>query len=463
MDLKELIDILRRRWLAIVSMIVLAVAASVVVSLLVPHQSQSRSRVFISTDVRTSTDAFAAGQFTAARVKSYAALATSRPLLRRVVRREHLEMTPQELAGKISTSVETDTVIIDLVVRASSAELAQRIATAVSDELTTYLGQLETPLDGSRAPVRATVVDTAPFRTQSLLRRIGLNVAIGALLGLLMGIALAVIREQLDNRIEDPGEIEEEVDAPILTDVPFDPEMSRHPLITDPADNTSRGEAFRVLRTNLQFRDLDEPPEAVVITSSSAQEGKTSIATNLAIASAQAGLDVLLVDADLRQPEVDSLLGLEQSVGLTTVLVGRSALPESLQRHSSGIQVLTSGPLPPNPTEVLQSETTARLFADLRSMFDLVIVDAPPLLPMADAAILARYSSGAVIVVRHGRTTREALDAAAARLRGVGGRILGVVLNMSSPRGYSGSGSVGGHGGVSRWSRMLVPGSASRR
>ena len=166
-------------------------------------------------------------------------------------------------------------------------------------------------------------------------------------------------------------------------------------------------------------------------------------ATEQAIALAQTGQRILLIDGDLRRPKAASVLGLERSVGLTTVLVGRSDLHESIQKHTaSGIYFLASGPIPPNPTEVLQSHAAQSLFDRLNQMFDMVIIDAPPLLPVSDAAIIARDVDGAILVVRHGKTTTDQLVQARLRLTQIDANLFGVAVNMTPRRnagryGYS--------------------------
>ena len=213
------------------------------------------------------------------------------------------------------------------------------------------------------------------------------------------------------------------------------PSVPRTPLLTDAGTHVPRAEAFRVLRTNLQFLDPDAPPRSFLITSAVPGEGKSSTATNLAITLAQAGKKVLLVDGDLRRPSIATMLGLEGAVGLTTVLVGRSDLEASIQLHrESGVHVLTGGPVPPNPSEILQSHATRDLLGRLRAMYDLVVIDAPPLLPVADAAITAAEVDGAIVVVRHGKTTREQLRHSVERLEQVGARTFGVVVNMTPRR-----------------------------
>ena len=149
------------------------------------------------------------------------------------------------------------------------------------------------------------------------------------------------------------------------------------------------------------------------------------------MALAQAGRNVLLVDGDLRRPRVASLLDLDGAVGLTSVLVGTAELEDAIQVHeASGLNFLASGPKPPNPTEILQSRVTHDLLKRLRDDYDMVIVDAPPLLPVADAAVIATATDGAIVVARHGKTTRDQLREAVTRLENVGARVFGVVINM---------------------------------
>ena len=450
MDLKQLLLLVRRRWLSLVGITVLAVVASVAITVSTTPHYESTARVFISADLSTSasSDAYAASLFSQGRVKSYAALATSRELMLRVILNNDLDLTPAQLAKRITASVEQDTVIIKIVARDPDPSTAQKIASTEAQELASYLGELETPVGATRPPVKATVVDPASFNANPVSPRTALNLGIALLLGLLVGIALAVVRELLDSSIKSADDVAAAIQAPILADFHYENDVARRPLIFDSPTHAPRAEAFRVLRTNLQFLDLDEPPRAFVITSAVPAEGKTSTATNLAMASAQAGLRVLLVDGDLRRPRVASMLRLEPSVGLTTALVGKTDLTNSIQRHhDSGVFVLASGPIPPNPTELLQSQATAKLLAELRTMFDLVIIDAPPLLPVADAAILAREVDGAIVVVHYGSTTKDQLQSAHNRLNAVDARVLGVAMNMSPKQGLRGYGySTDGYG-----------------
>ena len=181
-----------------------------------------------------------------------------------------------------------------------------------------------------------------------------------------------------------------------------------------------------------------------MVTSSLPGEGKTSTASNIALALRTTGERTLLVDADLRRPQLAGLFGLEGSVGLTSVLLGRIDLREAVQKHSaSGLEVLTSGSLPPNPAELLQSHAMEQLLKEARGEYDVIVIDSPPLLPVTDAALIAAQADGAVLVVRQGRTTRDQLTHSLDRLGGVGARPLGIALNMVSARGRGGYGGYG--------------------
>ena len=257
-----------------------------------------------------------------------------------------------------------------------------------------------------------------------------LNVALGLLVGLALGVGVAVLREVLDTRVRTDADVARVTDTSVIGTIPDDDDAPEHPLIVQSSPHSQRSEAFRRLRTNLQFLDIADRPQSIVVTSSLPGEGKSTTSINVAITLADAGTRVALVDADLRRPSVAKYMGLEGSVGLTTVLIGRASVEDVIQPWGNGyLHVLPAGQVPPNPSELLGSLAMAHLLEKLTAQYDVVIVDTAPLLPVTDAAILSKLTGGALLVVGADKLHRNQLAESVGALETVGARILGIVVN----------------------------------
>jgi capsular exopolysaccharide synthesis family protein len=433
-DLRQFLTILRVRWRFVVFTILTGVFLTAGLILLTPLTYASRATLFVSPPSTGIVDTYNATFTAQQRAESYANLAVDAEVLGRVAARLGNGTTAHQLADEVTTSVDQNTLLLQIDVQARSPEQAQQIATVMADEVIRLVKELESPTNSDvPAPIVARLANKASYNRQAVAPNIPLNAATGLALSLLAGIAGAVIRDVLDSSVKDNDEVEALTGSAPMATLPFDVEVKDHPLITEELGG-ALSEAFRVLRTNLQFSNLDASRQMLVVTSAVPNEGKTFIATNLAISMAKGGRSVLLLDADMRKPNVAALLGLENSVGLITVLLGRTTLEQAVQMHSSGVSFLGTGPQPPNPAEVLDTQAMRELFGRLRAAYDVVIVDAPPLLPVADAAILLTEVDGALLVTRHGSTNREQLRQAVARVRAVGGRLVGTILNQAPRR-----------------------------
>jgi capsular exopolysaccharide synthesis family protein len=208
------------------------------------------------------------------------------------------------------------------------------------------------------------------------------------------------------------------------------------------SSSASTAEAFRKLRTNLAYMDVDHPPRIIVVTSPKQSDGKSTVAANLAAAIAIGGQPVTLIDGDLRRPTVAHSLAMVDGAGLTDVLVGRVTAAEVMQDHPDvpGLRVLASGAIPPNPSELLGSQAMRNLITEL-ARDAMVIIDAPPLLPVTDAAVLTRSADGAIVVITHGGTLDTELTVSLNHISTVHGRTLGIVFNRmrrSASGGYYG-------------------------
>jgi receptor protein-tyrosine kinase len=445
-DLRQFLGILVNRWRFIALTLLIGTVATVALTLATPTTYASRATLWVTTPPTGVIDSYQGTLTARDRAESYANLANNPEVLTQAAQRLNLGLTAAQLAKRVRTTVSEDTLLLQVDAQASSPELAQNIATVVSDEIIRMVKEIETPSDADiPAPIVARLAAKASLNRTPVAPNIPLNLVTGIGLSLLAGLAGAVLREVLDSSVKDADDVEVITGLAPMAALPYDPEVSEHPLSSENA-GSALSEAFRVLRTNVRFANLDADRQTIVVTSSLPDEGKTFVATNLAIAIAKGGRSVLLLDADLRNPGAADLLGLENSVGLVSVLLGRASLEQAVQPHASGLNFLGTGPQPPNPAEVLDTQVMRDLLANARRAFDVVIVDAPPLLPVADAAILLTEVDGALLLVRHGTTHRDHLTRAVARIQAVGGKLLGTVVNRVPLGGAPGAYGYYGYG-----------------
>lgn len=259
------------------------------------------------------------------------------------------------------------------------------------------------------------------------------NIIASALLGLLLGVALALLLDRLDDRVHGADEAVEAAHLPVLAHVPLVEGGGAALLLSGAGgatQNPAMVESFRMLRANIAFAGLDEPPRVIAVTSSRAGEGKSTSALNLATIMALSGKSVLLVDCDLRRPEVHALLGLPNEVGLTTVAAGMTSLDSTIQEtRVPGLRVLTSGPIPPNAPELFDSRggRAALLAAGQKAEF--VVLDCPPALGLADAHLVSHLADATLLVVACDSTNKREVARSGRSLTQAGGRLLGLVLN----------------------------------
>lgn len=426
MTLRNYLNVLRERWKLIILFTVLTTAVAVLITALTEKVYQAKAQIYVATPTvqNVQNNQYAGAAAATLLAPTFAQIVDAPAVLKEVRNDLHLPLSDSQLKDKISAAAPTQTALINIYVTDGNPSRAAEIANSTARAFTHFIPQ-------TKSGVTATVTATATAPSTPVKPKPYLNIALGIFLGILIGIALAVAREVLDNRLKDADALAKVAGAPLMGVVVEDPKTQRHPIATRAGTRNIRAENFRQLRANLQFANVDEHPRVLAVTSSIPSEGKTTVAINLASTLAEAGFTVCLVDADLRRPTIAKTLGLLSPVGLTSVLIHQIELSEALQNAGSSLYVLTSGPTPPNPSEVLASSYVRDIIRSLLDRVDYVVLDTAPLLPVADGAEVAALADGTLLVARYGETTDSQVKRAIDHLRRVDALVLGVVLNRA--------------------------------
>lgn len=457
MDLHAYIRAVRRRWIVVVACVVIGVLFGFLKTEASTSVYEGSVTFYVATPQLSNDTAFSSDQFAQDRANSYALLLSSGRLARMIKSAGHLQVDAGTIASEISGSAELNTVLVTAQIKDTSVPRLTRITQGVAQQMPKLVNALEQSSGGS-TQVALRVVSGPSVNPAAISPRPTLNLALGLGIGLVIGLLLAALREVLDNTVRTADELTETTELPVIGTIVFDPEWAKAPVLVGTSVGGRRAEDYRQLRTNLEFIGSVQRAQAVAITSSVESEGKSSTALNVAILAAETGAKVLLIDADMRRPQIADFVKVEPAVGLSTVLAGRIPFADAVRRWG-GFDVLPSGVVPPNPAELLGSDSMRALLDTAREKYDLIIVDTPPVLAVTDAAVVSAVVDAMVLVCRYGRTRRTEISAAVKALRGVGARVVGAVLTMRPRRGVdvAGYGSYGTYDGPREqgWRRGL--------
>lgn len=439
MTVKEFLGILVRRWpIVLVTFILVLGAAVYVTSRMAPVYSASATTYFSASQevvVPPQTPKDKATRVTQTTALSKQDLDTYTQILHSPTIQEELRQAaglPPGIGFGIRASVGETTNVMTFESQAASAEHAAAVANGAGPALAKGGAKFASLLSAANATITPVVVSPAVAAAAPVSPNWTRNLLLGAFTGLALGIGLALLRHAGDTKIRNDDHITSISDRPILGHLPLVRANAVGDVDVDSDPLGQYAEAMRRLRTNVRYVDVTTRGHAFVLTSPVPREGKTTTVVNLARAMAQSGIRVLLIDADLRKPTVHKHLGLEGSAGLTSILVG-AATPEEVihEMPGSNLAVLASGEVPPNPSELLGSESMATLFAELSARYDFILVDAPPLVPVIDAVLLQRLTRGLIMVVAVDHTRRRELESALRSLETVGAQAAGFAVNMA--------------------------------
>lgn len=456
LDMRDYVRVFRQHWLGVVALTLIGILCSAGWLLFQQPVYSATSVGYVSVPGGDNMGSALAGDNLAkSKATSYASFASSRPVAESVIGALKLDIAPDELLTQVTVTAAKDTAQIKIEASADTAQQAQALANAWVVSLAEQVKILESapnPADPNAVPldsiIKVVPLGDAPLPSAPSSPNKKMTLVIGALAGLIAGVAYALIRNHLDRRIRSVEMVEKATGASVVGTIPVDERLrgSRHVVESGVIDHSSTegyamSEALRELRTNLHYMNVDNPPRVIVITSSVPGEGKSTIAANLAVTIAATGQRVILIDGDLRRPVVAEFFGLAGGGGLTDILSGQATLNDVLQvyRPVPTLAVLGAGRIPPNPSELLGSMAMKRLLERL-SEDAVVLIDAPPLLPVTDAAILARSTDGALVVAGAGKTSIDELVKAVASLEKVSAPLLGAVLNRVPTTGSQAAG-----------------------
>ncbi|RBP66971.1 capsular exopolysaccharide synthesis family protein [Brevibacterium sanguinis] len=439
MDLREYLRIIRRKRLLVGLVTALGLALGIASTLLMPPKYEASTQLYVSvrSQAGSTGDLVQGSSFAREVVGSYVDVVGTGVVLDPVIAELDLDTSVSELRKRVEASTPGESVLIDISVTDTDPEQAARIAGAVGRSLAEAVqSRLEPERTDGQSSVTLTTTQEALTEEGPISPRPELLVPAGFLLGLLCGIGVAVLSVVLDKRVRSVRDVNQVTEKPVIGRIPRDPAVAEDPLVVRTHPRSATAEAFRTLRTNLDFLAVGSGSRTFVISSSSVGEGKSVTAANISLTLAKAGLRVVLVDCDLRRPRIAEYFGIEGGAGLTDVLAGRAEPSDVLQPWGEdGLRVLAAGRIPPNPSELLGSETMDAVIETLSDDYDYVILDAPPTLAVTDAAVVGTKAAGVLLVAAAGSTEKHALDDAIRTHEGVGTSVAGIVVTMLPPTG----------------------------
>lgn len=425
-SVQEVIDILKKRMRMIILITIVAIVLAGIISFFIlspKYESFTTLMVGKSRDYRGNDqidyDDLVLSQKL---VHTYGALVESRDVSDKVIENLGLDMDYEELGNKIDVNLVEDTEIIRIKVTDKTPQQAMAIA---NETASVFMDSVVRLMNVENIQV----IDEARIPERKVSPRPMMNMAIAGVLGVMLGVFGTFLIEFLDNTIKTSEDVERELELSTIGTIPDMNNKRGLVALRDPKSPIV--EAFRTLRTNIQFSSIDKEIKVIALTSSGSGEGKSTVAANLASIIAQSDKRVLLIDADLRKPRIHEMFRTGNALGLTNVLVRGRDMKDVLYTYETlnNLQIITSGPVPPNPAELIGSNKMKEFIESIRDQYDVIIIDTPPVGLVTDSAVLSTLVDGIIMVAASGETNIDEITKGKESLDKVNANIMGVVLN----------------------------------
>lgn len=423
-DLREIFDIIKNRfWIIALVVLLTTITASVVSFFFLDKVYEASTKMVIAKGPETDFDINDL-RLNQSLVGTYEVIASSHTTSERVIRNLNLNMSHSAFANSVQVTSVRNTEVIEIKVQNTNPQLAAKIA----DELSMVFSERIATEYPHMPSVK--LLDYALVPSNPIKPRPNLNIAIAFVLGGMLGLGIIFLLEYLDNTFKGPDDVERKLKMPILGAVPMmDGNESSIKLVTFSEPKSPISEAYRMLRTNIQFSNLDNKLKSIVVTSTGPSEGKSTSISNLAVTMVGQGNRVLLIDADLRKPQIHKIFNLDNDIGMTSVLMGERMEEAVKNIDGMSLHVLTSGPIPPNPSELLGSNAMKKFLEDCSKEYDVVLIDSPPAGVVTDSAVLSTIADGTLYVVAVGQAHTEQALKAKDMLTKVQANIIGALVN----------------------------------
>ena len=429
LELRQLWGMLRKRWIIVFALPLIAALTIGAISFYVITPVYQASTTLIigrkasEAALQATTQVFG-NSVLQQLIKNYSEIAKSHTVEKNVLKDLNSSMSVAELDELITVEQVKTTDLIEIKVTNKNPELAASIANTTAQEFSKAV-----PVDSIN------IVDTADIPNKPITPNKTKNVALAFIAGLIASISLVFMLEYLDNTVKTSSDVKKILEIPLLGLIANyemgkeEKNTSAHSLITLEETKSPISESYRSIRTNLEFATLDSANQKILVTSSGPDEGKSLTVANLAVSMAQSGKSVLVLDADLRYPTQHKLFGLANRQGLSGALVQDQNYRDYLKETTvPGLMILTAGPIPPNPAELVGSQQMKRLIEEAREQFHMVLIDSPAIIAVTDAAILAQKVDGVILVLASGKVNKDDAQTAKVQLDNVGAKILGSIL-----------------------------------
>lgn len=436
LELAEYVRAVARGWWIVLVCVAVGLGTATFVTSKSTPMYEGMVRFFVVSPAVTGQSPLQSLELSRGRITSYASLVKSDAFINRVVQVSANGLTAEQTADSMTASADRETLMLTVTVRQSDFAAALATVTAVADNFGTAVNELETRRTLPGGETVLNVVSGPAVLPDPVSPRVPLNVGLGILLGLAAGIVIAVSRRLMDKSLRTPEEVEAAAELPLLARIPYSRVSSgRASRLLEKGAGSLLDESARRLRTNVDHLSSLPSSEVIAVTSARSGEGKSTVALLLAKAWAEAGEHVLLVEAHLRRPRLAAGMSLGKSIGLSDVLAGHLPLGNVIQHTAvDGLHIVAAGTVPTNPTELLRGPALHAILEEMRNRYTRVIVDAPALQPLSDAALIGTAVDGTLLVVRHGHSSAELLKAALQNLESVNTKARGVVINALPAR-----------------------------